>query len=175
MLSPGLVRGCEHDATPLRSLRCSAWKSRSKQVTSLVRNKNSSNFPTQRLGLAIPVDKSPLIVCNLCINASVVEKLTIASMRKLSTPVSSFFRWKSFVINTHRLIAKGPPSAALQQFLPARHLAQVRTDPLLEVWFTPSSPSKSPADDLLGSPGNGCDHKPPDERTLRLGKSEQYS
>jgi hypothetical protein len=117
----------------------------------------------------------PLIVCNLCINASVVEKLTIASMRKLSTPVSSFFRWRSFVVNTHRLIVKGPPTAALQQFLPARHLAQVRTDPLLEVWFRPSSPSKSPADNLLGSLGQGCDHKPPDERTLRLGKSEQYS
>lgn len=96
-------------------------------------------------------------------------------MRKLSTPASSFFRWKSFVVNSHRLIAQAPPTAALQQFLPARHLAQVRTDPLSELWFTPSSPRKSPADDLLGSQGNGCDHKPPDERTLRLGKSEQYS
>jgi hypothetical protein len=156
-------------------LRCSAWEARSKQVTSLVQNKTAQTFLRSVLAWSFLVDKFSLIVCNLCINASVVEKLTIASMRKLSTPVSSFFRWKSFAVNTHRSIAKGLPTAALQQFLPARHLAQVRTDPLLEVWFTPSSPSKSPADDLLGSSGNGCDHKPPDERTLRLGKSEQYS
>ena len=154
-------------------------RTRSKQSYVIGAEQNSSKLSklslTQRLGLTIPCRQVPLIVCNLCINAFVVEKLTIASMRKLSTPVSSFFRWKSFVVNTHRLLAEGPPTVALQQFLPARHLAQVRTDPLLGVWFTPSSPSKSPADDLLGSPGHGCDHKPPDERTLRLGKSEQYS
>jgi hypothetical protein len=174
-LSTRLVRGCEHDATPPRSFEMFGLRSPFQASYVIGAEQNSSNFPTQRLGLVIPCRQVPLIVCNLCINASVVEKLTIASMRKLSTPVSSFFRWKSFAVNTHRLIAKGLPTAALQQFLPARHLAQVRTDPLLEVWFTPSSPSKSPADDLLGSPGNGCDHKPPDERTLRLGKSEQYS
>jgi hypothetical protein len=107
-----------------------------------------------------------------CANASAAGELTIASMRKLSTPASSFFRWKSFVLNTHRLVLRAPPVAILQQFLPSRHLAQVRTEPLSEVWFTPSSPSRSPADVLLGSPGNGMDCKPPDERTLRLGKSE---
>jgi hypothetical protein len=144
-------------------------RSCSQQVTSLVRNKNSSNHQTFPSRVRRQV---PLVVCNVYINASVVEKLTIASMRKLSTPVSSFFRWKSFVVNTHRLIAQAPPTAALQQFLPARYLAQVRTDPLSELSFTPSSPRKSPADDLLGSQGGGCDHKPPDERTLRLGKSE---
>jgi hypothetical protein len=95
-------------------------------------------------------------------------------MRKLSTPASSFFRWKSFVVNTHRLIVRRPPVTSLQQLLPSRHLAQVRTDPLSELWFTPSSPRRSLSEDLLGHPGNESDHKPPDERTLRLGKSEQF-
>lgn len=152
-------------------------RSRSKQSYVIGAEQNSSKSIKTFLRsfwVSLSCRQVPLIVYSLCINASIVEKLTIASMRKLSKPALSF-RWKSFVVNTHRLIAQAPPTAALQQFLPARHLAQVRTDPLSELWFTPSSPGKSPADDLLGSQGSGCDHKPPDERTLRLGKSEQYS
>jgi len=93
-------------------------------------------------------------------------------MRKLSTPALSFFRWRSFVLNTDRVVQRAPPVVIPHKSLPSRHLAQVRTEPLSEVWFTSSSPKRSPADDLLGSPGNGGDHKPPDERILRLGKSE---
>ncbi len=89
-------------------------------------------------------------------------------MRKLSTATSSFLRWKSFVIGAHRLIVRGP---RITSFLPSRSLAQVRSEPFSELWFTPSSPGRTPADDLLGFPGNGHDHKPPDERTVRLGKS----
>src|SRR2546421_318410 len=105
-------------------------------------------------------------------NASSVGELAIASMRKLSTPALSFFRWRSFVLNTDRVVQRAPPVVIPHKSLPSRHLAQVRTEPLSEVWFTSSSPKRSPADDLLGSPGNGGDHKPPDERTLRLGKSK---
>jgi hypothetical protein len=134
----------------------------------------SSNFAAQLLCLVVPGDQVLLFLTyHPCANAFAVEKLTVASMRKLSAPASSFFRWKSFVVNTHRLIVRGPHIPALQQLLPSRHLAQVRTEPLSEVWFTPASPRRSPADDLLGYPGNGSDHKPPDDRILKLGKSEQ--
>jgi hypothetical protein len=144
--------------------------------TSLVRNDGVQsyvwNFPTQLSPLAQSRRTRPSDYLSPCADASAAGELTIASMRKLSTPASSFFLWKSFVLNTHRFVLRAPPVAILQQFLPSRHLAQVRTEPLSEVWFTPSSPRRSPADDLLGSPGNGSDYKPPDERTLRLGKSE---
>ena len=93
-------------------------------------------------------------------------------MRKLSTSASSFLRWKSFVTGAHRLIVRGP---RITSFLPSRNLAQVRSAPFSELWFTPSSPGRTPADDLLAFPGNGNDHKPPDERTVRLGKSVLHS
>ena len=63
-----------------------------------------------------------------------------------------------------------------RQILSKRHLAQVRPEPISEAWFTSSSPRAGPADDLLGSTntpsekGND-DHKPPDERLIKLGKS----
>jgi hypothetical protein len=66
--------------------------------------------------------------------------------------------------------------SSLRQVVPKRHLAHVRPEPISEVWFTSSSPRTGPADDLLGSnlPGrNGTDdHKPPDERLVKLGKSK---
>lgn len=148
-------------------------RSRSSYVIGSERQRSKLwNFPAQLSPLAQSRRTRPSDYLSLCANASAAGELTIASMRKLSTPASSFFRWKSFVLNTHRFVLRTPPVAILQQFLPSRHLAQVRTEPLSEVWFTPSSPRRSPADDLLGFPGNGSDYKPPDERTLRLGKSE---
>ena len=103
--------------------------------------------------------------------------MTHGSMRKLLTPSSSSLRcWKNFLLNPQRIIVKDTPILFSRQILPARGLAQVRPEPLSELWFTPSSPVRSPADDLPGgSPqgGNGKDHKPPDERTLKLGKSVQ--
>lgn len=61
-----------------------------------------------------------------------------------------------------------------RQILPKRHLAQVRPEPLSELWFTASSPRFGPADELLGPPppGKDNDHQPPDKRLLKLGKSE---
>ncbi|KAL2393936.1 hypothetical protein ABEF93_000736 [Exophiala dermatitidis] len=68
------------------------------------------------------------------------------------------------------------PGPSPRQVLSKRHLAQVRPEPISEVWFTSSCPKPSPADDLLGpsTPGNNKgaqDHQPPDERLVRLGKT----
>lgn len=93
-------------------------------------------------------------------------------MRRSLRPSSSLHRWKSFVFDTRCLIVESGQFPILHQTLPSRHLAQVRAEPASELWFNPSIPLRSPADDLLGTPGDGKDHKPPDERTLKLGKSE---
>ena len=64
----------------------------------------------------------------------------------------------------------GPP----RQVLPRRSLAQVRPEPISEIWFTSSYPRSSSQDDLLGNasrPGDVQDNKPPDERLIKLGKS----
>ena len=103
---------------------------------------------------------------------------TLGSMRKLRTPnaPSSLLSGRSFVLNTHRQLFEHEPTLSLQALLPSRSLAQVRQEPFSDLWFTPSRPARSPADDLLGNngrPGNG-DHRPPDERTLKLGKSLLY-
>jgi hypothetical protein len=62
-----------------------------------------------------------------------------------------------------------------RQVLSRRHLAQVRPEPISELWFTSSFPRTGPEDELLGSstsrPGGAQDHKPPDERLIKLGKS----
>lgn len=100
--------------------------------------------------------------------------MTSGLMRTISTPNTSFLRWKSFLVHTHRLLVA--PVPALRQRPQSRSLAQVRPEPFSELWFAPSSPSRGPADELLGpSTGlaaDGGDHKPPDERILKLGKSE---
>jgi hypothetical protein len=95
-------------------------------------------------------------------------------MRKLSTPNASFLRWKSLIIHTHRLLVA--PTPALRQLPQIRNLAQVRSEPFSELRFTPSPPARGLADELLNPSGgparDGRDHKPPDERILKLGKSE---
>src|ERR1700761_4202030 len=69
--------------------------------------------------------------------------------------------------------SSSPGSPNLRQVLPKRHLAQVRLEPITEVWFTAAPPRCGPAEDLLGPqrPGDNGDHKPPDERLIKLGKS----
>jgi hypothetical protein len=106
--------------------------------------------------------------------ANGTDDMTSGRVRTISTPNTSFLRWKSFLVHTHRLLVA--PVPALRQRPQSRSLAQVRPEPFSELWFTPSSPSRGPADELLGpSTGpatDGSDHKPPDERILKLGKSE---
>ena len=104
---------------------------------------------------------------------------TLGSVRKLPTPTATtqfLSGARSFVLNTNlnRQLFEHEPALALRTLLPSRALAQVRQEPWSELWFTPSRPARSPADDLLGDsgrPGSNGDHKPPDERSLKLGKS----
>jgi hypothetical protein len=61
-------------------------------------------------------------------------------------------------------------SHATAQPVQTRGLANVRDHREYnssELWFTPAKPHLLPAE----GPGSGLDHKPPDERTLKLGKS----
>lgn len=110
-----------------------------------------------------------------CRRALDARLMTSGPMRKLSTPNASFLRWKSLLVHTHRLLVA--PTPVLRQVPQTRSLAQVRSDPFSDLWFTPSPPACGPADELLNPSGelfrNGGDHKPPDERILKLGKSEQ--
>ena len=108
-------------------------------------------------------------------------------MRKL-VPASSFIPalgWKSFtqhavprlaaILGTSVTAFPKSSPASLPSKVSSRSLAQTRLESFSEVWFTSASPSRSPADDLLNLEvgGNGQnDHKPPDERTIRLGKSK---
>ncbi|KIW28962.1 uncharacterized protein PV07_04813 [Cladophialophora immunda] len=107
--------------------------------------------------------------------------MTSGPMRKLPTTpkcAAPASRWASSypnqaqLLRRHRSTASG--GASLRQVLPKRHLAQVRPEPISEVWFTSTSPRTGPEDDLLGPPtpgNNNNDHKPPDERLIRLGKT----
>lgn len=114
-------------------------------------------------------------------NASSAQ-MTSRPMRKLLGPApyqSSVSRWtctspiKAQIPRRCRSTTSG--SSSLRPVLSKRHLAQVRPEPISELWFTASSPRVGPADELLGKPpsgGNGGqDHKPPDQRLLKLGKS----
>ncbi|KAH0828396.1 hypothetical protein FOPE_01606 [Fonsecaea pedrosoi] len=100
---------------------------------------------------------------------------TITTTTKCAAPAAS--RWASICPNQAQFLRRHKSTTAsgggsLRQVLPKRHLAQVRPEPISEVWFTSASPRFGPDDDLLGSPapGNSNDHKPPDERLIRLGK-----
>lgn len=68
-----------------------------------------------------------------------------------------------------RLRSRQPFLLGFSQSTPSRSLAQVRSDLELraEVWFTPSGPCEQ-LDDVASKQQNA----PPDERTLKLGKSE---
>ncbi|MBA7492593.1 hypothetical protein ES702_03143 [subsurface metagenome] len=92
-------------------------------------------------------------------------------MRTVSTSSpAAISRWKRLL----QILSRPNP-------IPSRTLAQVRSEPFSELWFTATAPariSKIPTDGSLvrtdGIQGNGMpggDHKPPDERTVKLGQS----
>ncbi|KAK5270348.1 hypothetical protein LTR99_005732 [Exophiala xenobiotica] len=104
--------------------------------------------------------------------------MTSPPMRKLRSPVHcpSVASWTSRhelrvrVFCRHKSTAPG--GHPLRQVPPRRYLAQVRPEPISEVWFTAASPRFGPADELLSPPpGNNADHRPPNERLLKLGKT----
>jgi len=103
-------------------------------------------------------------------------------MRTVSTTSpAAFSRWKKLL----RILTGRSPYLA---FPSSRTLAQVRSEPFSELWFTaavPTNATNNSRDELVdtpfvrsegspagGLPNNGNDHKPPDERTLKLGKSK---
>jgi len=105
-------------------------------------------------------------------------------MRTVSTTSpAAFSRWKKLL----RILAGQNPNLA---FPSSRTLAQVRSEPFSELWFTaavPTNAADSSRNELVdapfvrsegspagGLPNNGSDHRPPDERTLKLGKSKDF-
>ncbi|KAL8848531.1 MAG: hypothetical protein Q9198_011186, partial [Flavoplaca austrocitrina] len=106
-------------------------------------------------------------------------QMTTGQMRTVwTTSPAALPRWKRLL----RILTRPNPSLSP---LPIRSLAQVRSEPLSELWFTAAVPvngARRPASDLdcgsfvrsesiNGGPSNRGDHKPPDERTLKLGQS----
>jgi len=106
-------------------------------------------------------------------------QMTIGQMRTVwSTSPAALPRWKRLLLILTR------PNPSLSS-LSIRSLAQVRSEPLSELWFTaavPANAARRPPSDLdcgpfvrsesiNGGPSNRGDHKPPDERTLKLGQS----
>lgn len=105
--------------------------------------------------------------------------MTATQMRTVSTtsPIAHS-KWTRLL----RLFARSHPGLSI---LPARTLAQVRTEPFSELWFTaavplnagPSTSIGRDLDSLVRSEGSnggrlpGGDHKPPDERTIKLGQT----
>lgn len=111
--------------------------------------------------------------------------MTTGQMRTVwTTSPAALPRWKRLL----RILTRPNPSlSSLSSLssLPIRSLAQVRSEPFSELWFTaavPATAARRPPSDLQcgpfvrsesihGGPSNGGDHKPPDERTLKLGQS----
>lgn len=105
--------------------------------------------------------------------------MRIAQMRTVSTASpAALSRWKRLF----RLLSR--PGA--NPFVPtSRNLAQVRSESFSELWFTAAVPAKVStgtnyniesgpfvrSEGISSIGGNGNDHKPPDERTVKLGKS----
>lgn len=92
-------------------------------------------------------------------------------MRTVSTfSPAAISRWKRLI----QILSRPNTSS--------RTLAQVRSEPFSELWFTAASPTRlgarTPAEEILRSnEGNGTpggDHKPPDERTVKLGQSKRF-
>lgn len=96
-------------------------------------------------------------------------------MRTVSTfSPAAISRWKRLL----QILSRPSPSS--------RTLAQVRSEPFSELWFTAAAPARvsaktTSADGLLYLDGQiqgngvpGGDHKPPDERTVKLGQSMKF-
>ncbi|MCJ1357325.1 MAG: hypothetical protein MMC33_007321 [Icmadophila ericetorum] len=91
------------------------------------------------------------------------------SMQKRS--YTSLFRQNRQPLTSRPHFPLVPPSLRITFFSPSRNLAQVKSngDAFPEVWFTSSSPPwRAPEEQ---GPGQKSDVKPPDERTLKLGKT----
>ena len=105
--------------------------------------------------------------------------MTAAQMRTVTTSSpAALSRWKTLlrILTRPSLVSSGSS---------IRSLAQVRSEPLSELWFTAAVPVKAahgPTSGLVsgpfvrsetinGEPSNGGHRKPPDERTLKLGQS----
>jgi hypothetical protein len=127
---------------------------------------------------------NPSVQSRLSSNHASSAQMTSRPMRKLprvALRLSPAYRWPCKPASIRGLQTRRHKSAitgshALRQISPKRYLAQVRPEPISEVWFTASFPRSGPADELLGSSSSGGpngpdDHKPPDERLLKLGKS----
>lgn len=109
--------------------------------------------------------------------------MTRRPMRKLSVTSISLRRlqWQRTSIsplssNLPAIDDHRPFPLLYQQSPPRRNFAQVRPEPLGELWFTSSAPTRSPTDDILQPPpssstGPSSDHRPPSERTLKLGRT----
>lgn len=102
-----------------------------------------------------------------------------AQMRTVSTTSpAAISRWKRLF----RILSR---PGANPFALASRSLAQVRSEPFSELWFTAAVPAKVStgtnydvqsgpfvrSEGITGIGGNRSDHKPPDERTVKLGKS----
>lgn len=101
--------------------------------------------------------------------------MTAAQMRTVSTSSpAAISRWKRLL----QILSRPNPG------FPSRTLAQVRSESFSELWFTAAAPARVSARTALTdgpfvrldgqTQGNGLpggDHKPPDERTVKLGQS----
>ncbi|KAL9108984.1 MAG: hypothetical protein Q9187_008225 [Circinaria calcarea] len=85
------------------------------------------------------------------------------------TSPTSFFRQTRQVLAPRARTSLIPIASHPTFFSPSRHLAQVKSDQatLPEVWFTSSSPPRRTPEEC----GHKSDGTPPDERTLKLGKT----
>lgn len=96
-------------------------------------------------------------------------------MRRLTRSSSASLRWKSIIDQNQRLLVHQNEKHSSGRLLPKRNLARVRSEPLSELWFTSSLPQFRESEGLtnpFNSPNIDDGHKPPDERTIRLGKSK---
>ena len=107
--------------------------------------------------------------------------MTAAQMRTVTTiSPTTLSRWKRLL----RIFTQPNSSPSLH----IRTLAQVRSEPFSELWFTAAAPvSAAPgprgeldsdpfvrSEGVGGGPSTGGDHKQPDERTLKLGQSMAF-
>lgn len=99
--------------------------------------------------------------------------MTGVPLRKISAPLPT-----SVVRRALQLQQWRSPTQFLLHSPPVRSLAQVRPEPLTDLWFTSSAPRSKPTDprDVLPdtpTPGSGHDPSPPppSERTLAIGRT----
>ena len=105
-------------------------------------------------------------------DASLYSLIESGLMRKI-TPIS-LRRAPQYALTARSSASTPSPLPPYTTFFsPCRSLAQVQTrgDAFPEVWFTSSGPPRRTLDDC----GHDTQRKPPDERTLKLGKSKSLN